>query len=431
MRTIAGVPGMVLLLLLNSSAKATSGRNLQDSESSGNTHWVKEKPTQLLELPRPAAEAFLSRGIQARERKQLDSAIDWFSKGLQRYSHHSDLRTELAMTQAWVGDFEDALRSFRRVLQEEPSHKGAYLGQARVLLWAGKRAEAKERYTRYLQGAPQSLEAMRGLAGVHLANLQLQDARRLYLRVLAARPHDSESLEGLERLQSIHLVRIEVQGGQFQFADTPRRLTGRIQASYRIEPEWTLYAGHGVRGFTLNRLTDDASSTTPSTMTEVGVQRGGSGVWNFDLGYQLQSQVQEVKHGANLRVGAKLGDQLSLLGGFRPALGARGNWDFLVDVGIQWLALPSVWAMLQNFQYRNAQQRFANVGVGTVNLALFDLCELRAGATWGVQDQLPARAVFAGLQINASLTYQLRLNYEQAFVPVERRAMHATWVVNL
>src|SRR6476661_5443065 len=100
----------------------------------------------------PGSRVFVPLGEELRRRGQLDLALKFTLRGLERHPHFADAHDLLARISVDRGDLERAFDEWDMVLRLSPGHLGALKGMGFVCFQQGRLPEAE----RYLAAARES-----------------------------------------------------------------------------------------------------------------------------------------------------------------------------------------------------------------------------------------------------------------------------------
>jgi len=103
----------------------------------------------------PGSRVFVPLGEALRRQGQLDLALKFTLRGLERHPHFADGHDLLARISIDRGDLEKAFDEWDMVLRLAPGHLGALKGMGFVCFQQGRLAQAEE----YLTRAQQTLQA--------------------------------------------------------------------------------------------------------------------------------------------------------------------------------------------------------------------------------------------------------------------------------
>ncbi|WP_369764667.1 YaiO family outer membrane beta-barrel protein [Flavobacterium sp. WC2429] len=115
--------------------------------------------------------------------KQRKQAQDTLSHILTKYPDYHDIRSFLATTYSWDGDYKKARKEFAYVLEKDPQNKSTWIAAIKNEIWGDKPYTALEMTTEALKNFP-------------------DDAEILYLKA-SAEEKTNKPLEALNTLESI------------------------------------------------------------------------------------------------------------------------------------------------------------------------------------------------------------------------------------
>lgn len=142
----------------------------------------------------PGSRVFVPLGEELRRRGQLDLALKFTLRGLERHPHFADAHDLLARISVDRGDLERAFDEWDMVLRLAPGHLGALKGMGFVCYQQGRFAQAEE----YLAAAEErdgaDGQVASALAHVREARLELAQRPRDPGRLPAGTSHDPRYL---------------------------------------------------------------------------------------------------------------------------------------------------------------------------------------------------------------------------------------------
>lgn len=371
--------------------------------------------------------AYLYLGVLDRSAGRHTRAIAIFERGLEVSPDHVELQLELAMTYAWEGRLDDALRVYDGLVREHPSVRAARTARARVLAWAGRHGDATAEYDALLKEDPEDVEALRGAAFVHRSRMRYRRAKRNYRRVLALQPDDPEALEGLAEIESATRWTADAAVGLIYFPGIyAARADGGLAA--RINPDTEVRARYSADVPTgLGASAGDAQTRIAHT-PEVGLVQRASKRLTLDLAYQARMQRPSVAHRLALRGAVEASSAFVLHAGVRPGLRHDLQREVLADVGLQWIPLERLWLMGQAFYYTNDQRQQSWTAVATAWARPARVFSFRVGAGVGEISDALAFTAFAMPTLHLGDRWECSVGYEylRGFVTRHAGTVRAT-----
>lgn len=372
------------------------------------------------------AHEYFRQGLKKRAQRKLKAAIQAFQNGVELDPKNFELRAELAMTQAWDGQFQAALATYDALLALQPGLRGAVLGRARVLAWAGHHQEAQGVYERVLAHDPSELEALRGIAFVHRSRMRFHQARAYYQRALAIDSADRETHEGLAAIARQTRWQVGITAGLYHL-DEALSFNGGGRLSYRIDPEYELQFGYEADLPSGVGATTGADPQISSHTIRAGLLYRSRTALTIGGAYEL-GQAGLTTHRLALSGSLKLSDTFVMLAGARPGLSHNGRLEVLSNLGLQFLPQDRVWIMSQIFFYADTQGQRSWTAVGTAWWRPHQRFALLAGGGGGL-GTAPSLSFFGKLSITLSERILAQLHYEYLHLPFRRHTPRAGIVV--
>ncbi|MEL6475233.1 MAG: sulfotransferase [Pseudomonadota bacterium] len=134
--------------------------------------------------------AHMSRGEHARAEK-------CFLRASELEPRFAPALSNLGISQAELGRYEDAIASYRRAIVAKPDYPEAHFNLGNAYFRSGQYREAASSFEQALVHRPQFPDAVRGLAMAHLEAGNATRAAELFQTLLASDPSDLQALSGL------------------------------------------------------------------------------------------------------------------------------------------------------------------------------------------------------------------------------------------
>lgn len=319
----------------------------------------------------------------------LSGAAARFERLVAAHPEHPEPMLELAITRAFLGEHDAAIRLYDRVLTRWPDDVRAQVARARVLLWRGDHDEARRAYEAVLATDASNLDARRGLGAVLLARRDRDGARAAFETVLRSVPDDEEASRGLRTVAQQRDWVAEARGGlDYDLAEVVPRGSARLQ--YTASPEHTFAAGYRLSG--ARGIGDDGTPGDLALRHDIYAQAAQR--WTPELSTSLQYTLsvgeEPVRHALGVRGSLRLAEPLTLLAGVRGGVRHDGRLEHLSDLGLQ-LALPSEsFVMLRGFRYDDSfGAHSTSVSLsGRVGIESALWLDAAVGAAFGAQDDI-------------------------------------------
>lgn len=188
-------------------------------------------------------------GLLARQYKQYQEAIRWFTLAQQRAGINNTIPlTELAVTYEWDHQPKKALAIYEQLLFINPQEIAALLGQARVLRALYDIQPSIASYNKILQKNPKNIEALTGLGESLLADYQLDAAKAVLQKSLALSPHNPQTQNDIAMLNNTTKNMLGISGGHYS---VPPQDSDGLNVFYfrnlNATDGLTLYATHNTK----------------------------------------------------------------------------------------------------------------------------------------------------------------------------------------
>lgn len=256
---------------------------------------------------RPPATDLVSRGLEARARKDYGIALQLLEAACAGAPQNSNVEVELAFTLLSMSRLDEAQMHYQRALERSPAHSGALSGLGHV---ARRRGDAMGALT-YFEAAvavePRNVSLQLLLADAERGVRRFQAARTRYESLLKAAPGNAGALLGLANI-SLQQNDVESAARQAEAAG----LEHPAQPDVQVEvARLLLSAGRWARAeFVLGRALQLAPGNVAGLMlmSQLAKQRGDTAV---SLAY-LQRASAADSHNPN--IAAQLGQSLAAEG---------------------------------------------------------------------------------------------------------------------
>jgi tetratricopeptide (TPR) repeat protein len=136
----------------------------------------------------PTIRQAISRGVEAWERDDFETAFEYFEWVLSDHPGFADVRNKAGLCLAMMGDVDRALEQFDEALQLNEAYAEAHLNRAIVLNELGRFGEAKKAFSRASELDTRDSRAFPSDAGNKLA---ISHARTGDLYLVADRPQEA------------------------------------------------------------------------------------------------------------------------------------------------------------------------------------------------------------------------------------------------
>jgi tetratricopeptide (TPR) repeat protein len=367
---------------------------------------------------RPGAEAqvFLYKGLIERARGDLTRALASLRVAVERAPDFLPARLELAVTCSWDGRLEQALALYDGVLRRDPANRAALLGRARVLSWLGEHARSRAAYEAILERTPGDVEAMQGLADDARDAMDTPRAQLLYQQILVRSPADKSARDGLTAITLVTRAQIDAAIGTTSTDGVTWHPAGSLGLLYHLTPDVAATAAFRAEG-------------AQSLGAGSGPSPGGSPAWLYvsEAGVKLRYD-RRVDLLAGMRVSVAptlawsgpyaeayghVAKPLVVITSVHPTLTTHGVFGDLAGLGLQWLfPTDGTWALAQVFRYDDTSGTHALALVGTGNLSIHDVVEVKGGAgyTWHTAGR--ETLLLAEVSARTSRTTRVCVHYE-------------------
>lgn len=284
----------------------------------------------------------LFQGILAREEGHPHEAMELLEAAHRAAPQEIVPMLELATTEEWNGNANQAGALYQQVLVKAPDSHAALLGLARVARLQYRLDKARTVYSQLLQKNPNDIDALNGMAWVAMANKRFGQAHDGFSQVLAADPNNLEAKQGVEQIQTAWRYQLDLSAGDVH-TNTDNAATGSFDLLAYLNARNAIEIGNFYNSSELQVVQIAQPTQLATDNVRLGyfyrVPRGVSASLVYDYRHH-RGQADE--HWLTTNAGSYLTKKLQWTAGVRGAFGAPQWNNVLVQAGLI-QDLPSHW----------------------------------------------------------------------------------------
>ncbi|HCR48849.1 MAG TPA: hypothetical protein DIW24_04415 [Bacteroidetes bacterium] len=335
--------------------------------------------------------------IEARNQKDLETAIHLLRLVSAQFPQEVNPRLELAITLAWAKKYEEAQALYRDLLYADPDLFPALMGQAWVTAWQGAPERAAERFKALVVAYPEQMEPKIGLAFSYRALLHYDAARRLYREVLAQVPDHAGAIDGLEALKYAAKTDLTINTGKLTVSEGRHVEQQVAEVAHQLNRKFALTAT-AFRDVQTENRTDAWKGARVGAMIRL-TEKTRTGLALFGSKGQL-----DYRYGISLDVNVRAGSAVTFLATLRPGLKNGKDFEWIAGGGFLVQNNPRNYFLSQCFIEQLAGLPQSMTCAGTYKQRVGNRFSVQPTLVW--HRPIPENPEQQILDINFALQYQ-------------------------
>lgn len=335
--------------------------------------------------------------IEARNQKDLETAIRFLRLVSVQFPQEVNPRLELAITLAWAKKYAEAQALYRDLLYADPTLFPALVGQAWVTAWQGTPERAAERFKELVVAYPEQIEPKIGLAFAYRALLRYDAARRLYREVLTQTPDHVGAMEGLEALKYTAKTDLTVNTGKLTVSEGRHVEQQVAEVAHQLNRKFALTAT-AFRDVQTENRTDAWRGARMGAMLSL-TEKTRAGLTLFG-----SKGPTDYRYGVSVDANVRAGNAVTFLVTLRPGLKNRQDFEWIVGGGLLVQVNPRNYFLSQCFIEQLAGLPQSMTCAGTYKQRLGSRFSVQPTLVW--HRPIPEKPAQQILDMNFALQYQ-------------------------